>query len=229
MILHPVTRINGIVEPGCHPLDERFADEIERDWERRQAANPHLFRGSFYLTTSLLLSPGQLEARYRRTSYATFLFWLDNREAMEGVHHIFSAASVICADDRIVMGRMASHTANAGRIYAPAGSLSDEDVIAGRVDFSGNLLREFHEETGYRLDAASAQSEFTAVVEGRTIALLKRFDMPVASPQFLAELSASIGHDGELDGFFAFAPGEVHPDMPEIWRRYQAWRAKPNV
>lgn len=229
MILHPVTRIDAIVEPGIHPLDERFAGEIESDWERRRSANPHLFRGSFYLTTSLLLAPGHLQARYRRTSYATFLYWLDNSEVMEGVHHVFSAASVICADERIVMGRMAAHTANAGRIYAPAGSLSDEDVTAGRIDFSRNLLREFHEETGYRLDTASAQTGFTAVVEGRMVALLKRFDLPVASPQFLAELSASSQHDGELDGFFAFAPGEIHADMPEIWRRYQKWRAQARL
>ena len=60
-------------------------------------------------------------------------------------------------DGAFVLGEMAEHTANAGRIYFPSGTPDLDDLQRRMVDIAGSVAREVEEETGltaadYRAD-----------------------------------------------------------------------------
>jgi len=69
---------------------------------------------------------------------------------------ISSASGDRVADGAIIAVRMSEHTANPGQVYCAAGSLDEGDVVEGRCDLLGNMLREVREETGLELSADDA-------------------------------------------------------------------------
>jgi len=87
-------------------------------------------------------------ASYFETDFASFLAWRDwefpDREVFNG----FGMARCAAADGAFVMGEMGGHTANAGRIYFPAGTPDLDDIKGDTVDIAGSVVREVGEETG---------------------------------------------------------------------------------
>lgn len=126
---------------------ERHADAIAGHWRRQVAARPRLWNGPQFLFTDVRLHGGVLHGTAHRTDYAAFLFWRDHRRDGSAVH-ITGASLGVTTDGAIIAARMADHTANAGQIYFPAGSLDPGDVAGGRIDITGNIRRELAEETG---------------------------------------------------------------------------------
>jgi len=68
---------------------------------------------------------------------------------------------------------MNQHTANAGRIYFPAGTPEPADIRDGEVDLAGSILREMEEETGLRPDDYAIDPGWYCVRSGAAIALLR--------------------------------------------------------
>ena len=71
----------------------------------------------------------------------------------------FGMGALQSSDGAFLLGEMAGHTSNAGRIYFPAGTPDPDDVRDGMLDIAGSIVREIAEETGldeadYAMDSA---------------------------------------------------------------------------
>ena len=90
----------------------------------------------------------RLRASYFETDFASFLAWRDWGFPDRDVFNGFGMGALRCSDGAFLLGEMADHTANAGRIYFPAGTPDLDDVKLGAVDIAGSIAREIEEETG---------------------------------------------------------------------------------
>ena len=87
---------------------------------------------------------------YFETDYANYVAWRDWGHPGERVENCFSMAALRGADGAFLLGEMAPHTMNAGKIYFPAGTPDPADIFDGKVDLDGSARRELLEETGLR-------------------------------------------------------------------------------
>jgi hypothetical protein len=81
------------------------------------------------------------------------------------------------SDGAYLLGVMSAFTANAGRIYFPAGTPDPSDISGDTVDLLGRVLRELEEETGLGTQDLSTPPDWIAIVTGARLALIK----PVAA------------------------------------------------
>ena len=93
-----------------------------------------------------------LEGAFLQTDFASFLAWRDWGFPEAGVTNCFSMGALRTSDGAWLMGVMAPHTAGAGKIYFPAGTPDPGDIVDGRVDLAGSVIREVAEETGLGAD-----------------------------------------------------------------------------
>ena len=150
---HRVFPIDGIdvrLIHGPHPFEAANREAIAANWLREVAVQPSLYDGTVVLLTDLEWKDGLLAGRCHAISYAGFLLWRRQRPAGNG-EHVFAHAMLASADGALVAIRMASHTANSGKVYFAAGSFEIEDFPDGRVDADLNMRREVGEETGIDL------------------------------------------------------------------------------
>ena len=68
---------------------------------------------------------------------------------------------------------MGAHTANAGKVYFPAGIVDLSDVVGETVDLAGNVMREVAEETGLTAGELEAEAGWHSVFAGPNIAMVK--------------------------------------------------------
>lgn len=151
------------------PLDSALSARIAAHWERAVESNPRLWNGRVLGTIApgrpggIAIDDGVLSARTVEGDYAAFLAWRDWGFPEIGVRNLFGSAVILSGDGALIYGVMGAHTANAGRVYPPGGSLEPGDVVAdGRVDVFGSIDRELQEETG--LMAADAAVEANYVI-----------------------------------------------------------------
>lgn len=124
---------------------------IAAHWERRRAAQPRLFDGRVLVVCGLdPAGEDALDVTFLETGYAALLAWLDLGAPAEGeVLNGFAMGALRAADGAFVLGVMAAHTANTGRIYFPAGTPDLSDARPdGSVDLAASVVRELEEETG---------------------------------------------------------------------------------
>lgn len=218
-----VDRIDVHVEDGMHPLDVRYGSEIEAYWRQLSAANPALFNGEYYLTVEKQIEGRVLKGTYRRTHFATFLYWRDHVTSIKGAFQIISIAAMVSSDNKIIMGKMSADSANAGRIYIPAGSVSDEDIRDGVVDFDTAMTRETFEETGIQLRLDQANDCYTLCETRGVVALIREFQTGMHSTELVAKIEDNLTQqlERELECVYAYGRGETHPTMPEFLKHYQ--------
>ena len=68
---------------------------------------------------------------------------------------------------------MSAHTANAGKIYFPAGMIDVEDWNGATIDLESSMWRELEEETGLTRDDLTADSFWHTVLDGSCIAHIR--------------------------------------------------------
>lgn len=126
---------------------QRNADAIAAHWQRAVSAEDRLWNGPQYLFTDVRANDGVLSGTAHLTDFATFMYWRAYPRDGTAVH-ITGTSLPVTADGALLAGRMAPHTANAGLVYFPAGSLDPDDVTDGSIDIFANVRRELAEETG---------------------------------------------------------------------------------
>ncbi len=122
---------------------------IGENWRSKLAEKPKMFDGKVLLAYDVQFGGREIRSRYFEANFSQLLGWRDLGYPDRSVWNGFAAAALRGSDGGYLCGVMAEHTANAGRVYFPAGTPDREDCrFDGSVDLAGSILRELAEETG---------------------------------------------------------------------------------
>jgi 8-oxo-dGTP pyrophosphatase MutT (NUDIX family) len=195
-----VAELDLAYDPAPWPFAEAQADRIAAHWAELRAQKPALFNGRVLLLgrrafRSLPGGGARLGGACFETDYASFVAWRDWGRPDESVANCFSMAALQGADGAFLLGEMAAHTLNAGRVYFPSGSPDPSDVADGRVDLDGSALRELREETGLLAEETEVASGWTVVSMPGIVACLKRMRLAVAADEAKARIEAFLASD----------------------------------
>ena len=159
------------------------------------------------------------------TGYKAFLCWREFGYPGEPVKNLFAMPALRGSDGAFLLGRMSAATANAGRLYFPAGTPEPADVGAdGFVDYRGSILRELEEETGIAPDEVTLDPRWTLVFAGPLVACMKVVRSPLRSAQLIERVAGFVAaqDEPELDGLVAVAGPDDFDDahMPPFMLHY---------
>lgn len=176
-----------------HALDHER--EIAAYWRAAQAGNPALFNGRFYILDEWDLTGEGFNGLCRETDYAAFLHWRANDFVSPG-RNAFAMPVVRPADGGVLIGRMASWTANAGTWYLPAGSIDESDILPdGSVDLVGNMVRELDEEIGLEVRAPMLGKNWTLVFVPGRLALFREIKVGLSGAELLRAIDAHLARE----------------------------------
>lgn len=184
------------VDVAEHPWAAAEASAIEAHWAREQVERPWLFNGTILLHRGLQLEGGTISGISHRTPFAALLHWIELQPGAD-VWHLFGSAVIPSSDGAMLLIRMAAKTANAGKVYAPSGSLDESDIKGGRVDVDGSMLRETREETGLDLSGAAAENRLLCWRSGGRVAVFRRFRLADPAAVLVERMRAHIRTDPE--------------------------------
>lgn len=211
MDLVAVAEVDLRIRPEPHVFDSADRTRIEADWAALSARNPRLWNGPFFLFDQIDVRDVESGRRFvgegAPTDFASFLAWRDRTPLDPRFSHVFPVGAVVTADDRLMIGRMGTFTANPGRLYPPSGSFEPSDLVidgdAARLDPVANMVREIAEEVG--LDARSWPLDpgWLIVESGpRRHAVVRVIRAPETAADLAARAEAFIAREAEpeLDG-----------------------------
>ena len=160
-------------QPWPFAVERRVA--IDAQFAAWQQKNPALWNGPVLMLRHYALAHGVFRGEYLETDYASFAFWRHCGGPAAGVYDCFSAAAVQAADGAFLLGVMAPHTFNAGKIYFPCGTPDSNDIVGGRVDLEFSVRRELTEETGFDPAEFLMEPGWATVFDPPLIAHIKVF------------------------------------------------------
>src|SRR5437764_2282927 len=133
------------------PRPWRFAverrGEIDAYFAKLQRDKPHMWNGRVLILHEFVITGATLRGAYLETDFASFIAWRDWGWPDPAMRNCFGQGALRAADGAFLLGVMADHTANAGRIYFPSGTPDPDDIVGASVDLDGSLRRELVEET----------------------------------------------------------------------------------
>jgi len=174
----PVDRLEVVFAPFQWQFAEARRDDIAAHFTTRRRSTPQLWNGRVLLMRDFMIADGRLRGTYFEVGFADFIAWRDWNFPDPSVVNCFSMGALRASDGAYLLGVMSDRTANAGRIYFPAGTPDLADVRGATVDLLGNVMREIAEETGLTDAEVSVASGWHAVVDGARVAVMKRIDLP---------------------------------------------------
>ncbi len=200
--VHVIDDVDVSVVPGPLEYTEQHEQAIAINWQREQAAKPALFDGEIYLAPEARLADGVLQAGFKRSSFATLMHWRNDPEPIRP-WHIFGVGVIVSGEGHLIAARMGMQNAGGGRIYFPAGSIDDNDIVDGRVDYDANMQREVQEETGLDLADAHGEAQLNLVTGNRSIALFRRYQFDAPSRELVSRIEN-------------FVSAQAEPELAEI-------------
>jgi len=225
----PIARTEILVEQRPWPFALARRAEIDRHFVERQRGEPALWNGRVLLLSRYTIDAGVLRGACFETDFASFLAWRDWDFPDPDVSNVFAAAALQSADGAFLLGEMALHTANAGRIYFPCGTPDPGDIVAGELDLAGSLRRELAEETGLAIGALAAEPGWKLVRDRGFLGVLKlltaRDDAAALRERILHHLAGEARPEFS-DIHIVRAPADLDARMPRFVVAYleQAWR-----
>ncbi|RXG89850.1 NUDIX hydrolase [Bradyrhizobium zhanjiangense] len=218
-VIHRVATLDLAVRPIVWPFAEERRAEIAAHFAEMQRERPKIWNGRVLLGRDAVFTDGHLAATYFETDFASFLAWRDWGFPDPAVFNGFGMGALRTSDGAFVMGEMAQHTANAGRVYFPSGTPDLDDIRAGTLDIPGSVVREIAEETGLTVADYAAEADWHCVVSGRAIAMIQvlNLDMPgeVARSRIEANLAREV--EPELSAIHLVrGMDDLTPTMPRF-------------
>lgn len=222
MLITRLERLDLLVGSREWPYARENAALIAAHFAAEAEKRP-LWNGQLLLMHDWRIDGANGVGQYFQTDFASFLTWRDLGFADPDIRNGFGMAALRSAEGHFVLGEMAGTTANAGKVYFPAGTPDPLDVRGDRLDMEGSVRRELAEETGLGDAECTFSPEWVAVDAGPRLALMK----PVHSRLPAEELARRIlahGHTGEHPEFSAVRMVRTREDfteaMPPFIRAY---------
>ncbi len=217
------------VEERPWPFAAARRAAIDRHFVERQQDEPALWNGRVLLVSRYAVDGGVLRGACFETDFASFLAWRDWGFPDPDVCNVFAAAALRGADGAFLLGEMAPHTANAGRIYFPCGTPDPADIVAGKLDLAGSLRRELAEETGLAIEALAAEPAWQVVRDRGFLAVLKLLTARENAAALRARILQHLAGEARpefSDIHIVRAPADLDDCVPPFVVAYleQAWR-----
>lgn len=183
--------------PWVWPFAHERQSEIEAHFATARAARPQLWNGRVMLARNPRHEGMRFSAEYFETDFASFLAWRDwgcpDREVFNG----FGMGALRGSDGVFLLGEMAAHTANSGKIYFPSGTPDPGDRQGDVVDIAGSVVREVQEETGLVPDAYRASPTWHCIRVGQAIALMRLLIVDVPAEQMQRQIARHLASESE--------------------------------
>ncbi len=169
--------------------------EIDAHFADRQREKPEIWNGRVLLGRNTVRTGEQLAAEYFETDFASFLAWRDWGFPDADVFNGFGMGALQSSDGAFLLGEMADHTSNAGRIYFPAGTPDPDDVRDGMLDIAGSIAREIAEETGLDEADYATDSHWTCVFSGPSIAMIRILRVDMSGEALQTRIEANLARE----------------------------------
>jgi 8-oxo-dGTP pyrophosphatase MutT (NUDIX family) len=202
-VIHRVTTLDLKLEPFAWPFARERRAEIDAHFAEKQREKPKIWNGRVLVARQPSFTGTRLAASYFETDFASFMAWRNWGFPDRSVFNAFGMGALRCADGAFVLGEMAAHTANAGRVYFPGGTPDLNDVTGDAVDIAGNVSREIEEETGLRPTDYRAEPHWDCVVYDASIAMMRRLHIDSPGEAVKARIEANLAR-------------QAHPELSAI-------------
>jgi 8-oxo-dGTP pyrophosphatase MutT (NUDIX family) len=202
----PVISIDHLAfafEPRAWPFAEVRRAEIDAHFAARRAQRPQIWNGRVVLASRYRITDRSLTGACFETDFASFLAWRDWNFPDADAVNVFAMGALRGSDGAFLLGVMGPHTANAGRIYFPAGTPEPDDVAGGALDLAGNVVREVEEETGLTARDYAPAAGWHAVPTGARLALMRVLEAGAPAAEMQRRMRAHIA-------------GDKHPELADI-------------
>ena len=228
-IVARLSRIEGRLEPWTWPWAERERAVIAAHWARRLGECPAMFDGPVLLARDFSIEGEVGRLALFEARFSQFLTFRDLDPPDAGALNVFAAAAPRGRDGGYLLGLMAGHTANAGRVYFPCGTPDRSDARPdGTVDLEGSALRELAEETGLAPGqglAPEPAGPWLALRDGGLLGFLRTVPLAGDAASARARARAHLAADPapELaDIVVASSPDDLDPRMPRYVQDFLA-------
>ena len=207
------------------PFASERRAEIDTHFAEQRREKPELWNGRVLLLRDFAIAGGCSTAAISKPDFASFLAWRDWDFPDTTVKNSFAMGALRGSDGGFVLGVMAPHTANAGKIYFPAGTPDPNDIVNGTVDLVGSVIREVQEETGLTPADFLAEPGWISILAGPRIAQMKILNTPVPAADLRARILDHIAKETqpELAGVHVVhGPADLDPLMPPFMTAFLA-------
>jgi 8-oxo-dGTP pyrophosphatase MutT (NUDIX family) len=191
-VIHRVTTLDLAVKPWSWPFADERRAEIEAHFALQRQKRPRIWNGRVLLGRNPDFIGDRFSASYFEVDFASFLAWRDWGFPDRGIFNGFGMGALRSSDGAFVLGEMSQHTANAGRVYFPAGTPDPGDVSDGAVDMPGSIVREAEEETGLSATDYRPEAHWDCVVVGAAIAMIRILNVDMSGEALRAKIEANL-------------------------------------
>ncbi|HEY1542697.1 MAG TPA: NUDIX hydrolase [Xanthobacteraceae bacterium] len=214
----PIDHLALTCEPRRWPFAETRRVEIDAHFAERRAHQPQMWNGRILLVgADYRIAGRKLSGTCFESDFASLLAWRDWSFPDTDAVNCFAMGALRCGDGAFLLGVMGGHTANAGRIYFPAGTPEPADLVDGHLDLAGSVTREVVEETGLTAADYVAAPQWHVVPVGPRLAVMKLLavDAPAVELQRKVRDFLAREDNPELaDVRIVRGPADFDPHMP---------------
>jgi 8-oxo-dGTP pyrophosphatase MutT (NUDIX family) len=197
-VIHRVTTLDLPVRPAIWPFANQRRAEIDAHFAEKQREKP-IWNGRILLGRNPVFAGLHFSAEYFEADFSSFLAWRDWGFPDACVFNGFGMGALRSADGAFLLGEMAPHTANAGRIYFPSGTPDLDDIKDGKLDIAGSVVREVCEETGLTEADYSADAHWDCVVAGALIGLFRVLSVDMPGETLRARIQANLAQQPQAE------------------------------
>jgi hypothetical protein len=215
----PVDRLEVGHSPWEWPFALRRRGEIDAHFANLHRDTPALWNGRVLMLRDFAIEDRVFRGRTFETDFASMLAWRDWDFPDPTVTNVYAMGALRGSDGGFILGEMAAHTANAGKIYFAAGTPDPSDVKGESVDLLGSVVREVEEETGLAPDDFTQAHGWFTVLAGPRIAQMKLLQAPVpaaALRERIRDFLAGQEQPELADVHIVRGPADISDAMPSF-------------